>query len=610
MPEKEFELYLSLLVKLLRLSPDQKISIERELRDHFEERFEALVRKGMPRDEAIRRTLEEFGDVAGLANEFTSLSRKHIRRRIMQGTMATAGVAAAIVIWATLFRGPDPAVGPGPNVVAQDEGHVEPDAERNAEVAVAAAPSISEGDVEWIDPGRFLSETLASPTELQFTGTPLREVISYIEDVHNLNILLDTATLSLEGITGEEEVTINMQQIPLHAVLDTILRSVNDVPLAWIQESEVLLITTKDRADGTETTQYYNARDLLADGYTPDSLISMVMTMTEGPWESIDGIGGTIAAFGDLLVAKQSQKTQTDIACTLAGLRSTHREARVVELEQHAPLYAVLDEPIQMQFLGTPLREVVDFIAEIHKVPIFLDAPVLSYAGTTGEEEITIDVNGIKLRSAFQLMLDSVNDVPLDVVIRDGAIWVTTKDAAMNHLGTVIYDVSDITENSDVQTEKLVEVIMGQTEGPWEDIDGTGGLIEVPTPARLACRQSRRAQDEVRAVLAAVRASLEASGGDRSSLTQVSTQAGNAILSDGCRSGTAHRRGVAQPDRARDVEVGPRQLIDAGYRTRSRADRDDPPACSGTHAAEGADRRVGRIQGQARETRSETSGNQ
>src|SRR5262245_32054397 len=172
MPEQEFDLYLSLLVKLLRLSPQQKSSIEAELRDHFEERFEALVRSGVPRDQAIQKTLDEFGDVAGLAHQFTHLSRKHIRRRIMQGTAATVGVAAAVVIWATLFRGPEPAVGPAPNLIAQenaaDATPPKVDIDQQELPVTAHEPYligsiVKNPDVEWIDPSRFMPKWCSQP---------------------------------------------------------------------------------------------------------------------------------------------------------------------------------------------------------------------------------------------------------------------------------------------------------------------------------------------------------------------------------------------------------------------------------------------------------------
>jgi hypothetical protein len=54
MPEKEFEIYLSLLSKLLRLSPAQKAAISDELRDHMEERLETLIQAGVSREDAIK----------------------------------------------------------------------------------------------------------------------------------------------------------------------------------------------------------------------------------------------------------------------------------------------------------------------------------------------------------------------------------------------------------------------------------------------------------------------------------------------------------------------------------------------------------------------------
>jgi hypothetical protein len=62
MPEREFELYLSVLSRMLRLNEQQRDAISDELRDHMEERFEELVRSGMNRDDAIRQALDEFGD--------------------------------------------------------------------------------------------------------------------------------------------------------------------------------------------------------------------------------------------------------------------------------------------------------------------------------------------------------------------------------------------------------------------------------------------------------------------------------------------------------------------------------------------------------------------
>lgn len=527
MPEKEFELYLSLLGKLLRLSPEQKSSIEAELRDHFEERFESLVRSGMPREAAIQKALDEFGDVAGLAHEFTHLSRKHIRRRIMQGTLATAGVAAAVVIWATLFRGPEPAVGPAPNLVAQDNAaNVETDTANTP----ADQPSAEirnwprDAKLEYIDPGQFVSEKLRKEINVEFTGTPLRDVVSYIAEITQLPILFDIPALNENAITGDEEVTLIIHKTPTHAVLDVLLAEVNGVQLAWMEDAEVVQVTTRDKADQTTSTKYYNVRDLLKSGFTHDDLISVVIEMTEGPWEGVDGRGGTIAEFGDLLVVKQSQRTQIDVACTLAGLRSKAPVRLIGNLPADSRIRAALDEATSIEFTGTPLRDVISYIAEVHDIPILLDLPALAEQAITGDEEVSLVVNGIKLRSALQLMLANVNSVPLDVVIQNGLMIVTTKGKADEMLQTVFHDVSEITANDPVQMDKLEEIIENQTAAHWESVHGVGGVLRGASSNLLACRQTRQGQDEVAAVLSAIRTSLQAAGGDRSSITQYATR--------------------------------------------------------------------------------------
>ncbi|MBL8851384.1 MAG: hypothetical protein JNG89_17000 [Planctomycetaceae bacterium] len=521
MPEKEFELYLSLLVRLLRLSPEQKSSIERELRDHFEERFEDLVRRGMPRDEAIQRTLDEFGDVAGLAGEFTQLSRRNIRRRIMQGTAATAGIAAAVVIWATLFRGPEPAGGPAPMLIAQDvtaagdaATHAAPAAEATSELGVdIRAGAVFDGrDAVSIDPGQFLPEKFREPISIEFQGTPLRDVLAYIADATQLPILFDMPALNEEGITGDEEVSM-IQTGPLHTALDILLHNVNQVELAWIQDAEVIRITTKDKADDLKTTQYYNIRDLLEAGHTRDGLRNVVLEATEGPWEPIDGIGGTVSGYGDLLVVKQCQRTQLDVACTLAALRTRGLVRTVGVLQSHYRIGEALDSPTSIEFAGTPVRDVISYISEMHDIPVVLDTSTLSEEGISGDEEVSLAVNGIKLSNALRLLLENINQVELDVIIRNGALWVTTKDEADEFLQTVIYDVADITENDSILMEQLENVIENETRGPWESLHGIGGLMLKATDGLLVCRQTPRMQVDVYSLIGAIRGSMTEAGG-------------------------------------------------------------------------------------------------
>lgn len=104
MSEREFETYLNLLARFLKLSPEQRRAIEKELRAHLEERLDELTEKGYSRDDAIEAALAEFGDAAGLADDFAKATRgPRIRRRIMQTGIGTLAAAAAIALTFTFL---------------------------------------------------------------------------------------------------------------------------------------------------------------------------------------------------------------------------------------------------------------------------------------------------------------------------------------------------------------------------------------------------------------------------------------------------------------------------------------------------------------------------
>lgn len=119
MPDHEFDIYLTMLSQLLRLQPGQREEIADELRDHLEERLAELTDAGVPHDVAVRRALEEFGDAAGLAADFTRISRQRTRRTLMRWTLGTAVVTTVAVFLATAFWPSHPGAPQGPGAKAQ-----------------------------------------------------------------------------------------------------------------------------------------------------------------------------------------------------------------------------------------------------------------------------------------------------------------------------------------------------------------------------------------------------------------------------------------------------------------------------------------------------------
>ncbi len=110
MSQQEFDHYLSLLARMLKLTPTQREEIADELRTHLEERLADLQADGHDRDAAIRLALDEFGDASVLAHDFTETAQraKHqrSRRRLMQTTAGTL-IAAAVVTFAVMTLTPN-----------------------------------------------------------------------------------------------------------------------------------------------------------------------------------------------------------------------------------------------------------------------------------------------------------------------------------------------------------------------------------------------------------------------------------------------------------------------------------------------------------------------
>ncbi len=121
MSEKEFELYLALLSRFLKLSPEQCAAISDELCDHLEERFSELCRDGLSREDAIQRALEEFGDASHLASHFSKLTKQRRRRLVMRCTLASILVASVAIFAIPAFLPQNAVIEIPPRAIAQQK---------------------------------------------------------------------------------------------------------------------------------------------------------------------------------------------------------------------------------------------------------------------------------------------------------------------------------------------------------------------------------------------------------------------------------------------------------------------------------------------------------
>jgi hypothetical protein len=355
MPEREFELYLSVLSRMLRLNEQQKNAISDELRDHMEERFEELVRSGMNRDDAIRQALDEFGDAAGLAVDFTNVSKKRIRRIVMRSTVAVASLAAVCAFFLTDVDPQQPGLPGLGQVVAQNTvtpDDASPDKPKEDSKAASEKPAASSRKpIDFVMAGEVVAPVfLNEPTTGNFVNVPLAEVVEFLSELHNVSILLDRTALGEDGIETDLPITLNVEPFPspdksdqnendaaasrvsdgtvvtLQQSLDWMTRAHG---LEWYVEEGIIHITSLVGEEEREVSRSYFIRQFLVDGFTENSLIETIQEMTSGQWQSIDGGGGTLGLVGDVLTIRQNWQTHREIELLLSTLLNREKEAPV-----------------------------------------------------------------------------------------------------------------------------------------------------------------------------------------------------------------------------------------------------------------------------------------
>jgi len=263
MPEHEFELYLSLLSRFLRLQPAQRDEIADELRDHLEERLEALAARGLSREEAIRTALDEFGDAAELAQHFTYAAHIRQRRLIMRVTFGTVAALAATLLVATAFW-PESPQAPAPRLAVAQAQSKAP-APASAAKKPAAEASFTAEDEEKTAVETKLSKRIG---KLDFEDTPLNEALEFLSEAIDVDILfINRQALTENGVQTDGPVNLQIKRANLTArvALDLVLEPLK---LSYTIRDGLIMVTTAAEAN---QIQVYNVRDLLPNLMLPQT---------------------------------------------------------------------------------------------------------------------------------------------------------------------------------------------------------------------------------------------------------------------------------------------------------------------------------------------------
>lgn len=163
------------------------------------------------------------------------------------------------------------------------------------------------------------------------------------------------------------------------------------------------------------------------------------------------------------------------------------------------PLPDVLLNPVDVEFLDTPLRDVADFLGDQVKTKVFLDEKALKEEGVALDEPINLYCEKTPLYLILNRMLHPKD---LEWYFENKMLFITTRIAAQEILVTKYYPVKPLLDAGYSQ-QVIVDLVQQMTEGPWVDIDGTGGELMF-VGRMLAVRQSYPAHRETAQLLEAL----------------------------------------------------------------------------------------------------------
>jgi len=349
----------------------------------------------------------------------------------------------------------------------------------------------------------LIPKTLSATVTVDFSDTSLHQIAEWIQKNRKITVLFDDAALAKDGIPQSELVTDHLQEQPVYFLLNR-LRSLG---LAWYIEDEILHITTTRVVAARMSTRPYNIGDLLDAGYQRDDLDQTITAGTPGPWETIDGEGGTMKWLGDVLFVRQTDDMHRQVEGLMIALRKHGRQTFTFDPPQHGILRKKLEQKVSVRIDSTPLAKAVQELSRQTGADIRLDVPALRAVGVRDREPVSLTLPDRTLKTVLNVLLA---DLKLTWILRDGVLWITSTKQAADFQKTAVYDVRDLCRNGD-EANALTEAIQTQTTGPWADVDGDGGAIAFPRTGTMMVRHAERGLREVADLLATYRKALTVS---------------------------------------------------------------------------------------------------
>lgn len=201
------------------------------------------------------------------------------------------------------------------------------------------------------------------------------------------------------------------------------------------------------------------------------------------------------------------------------GIRGVSALAQAAELAT-ARIEAALGEKTEIDFVDTPLSDMIDFLKTRHEIQIQLDKKSLADEGVAEDTPITRSLRGITLASALDLIL---GDFDLTFVPHDEVLLVTSRSRAARLVSIKVYPVVDLLVAEDqTRDAKFVPDYEGLVESVAEACQAARGgdacepqIRAFPSAGSLIVTATYDCHSKIRDLLDSLRAAQRAQPGVR-----------------------------------------------------------------------------------------------
>ena len=355
-----------------------------------------------------------------------------------------------------------------------------------------------------IDPATLLPKKLAARATVRFEDKLLREIVEWLQKEQKLDIQLDLKALEEAAYDLYEPLFQELNDEPVYLLLNRL----RNKGLAWYLEDGIVHLTTRAANESQHYTVSYLLSELFDTGYASgDDLINVLQSTIEPTTWKANGGQGSAIVLGDVLFIRQTSDVHLQVAGLLAALKTHGRQTFVIDPPEHQKLRELLEQPVTVKIQNVPFQKAIPELSKILKIKILVDQKALDDAAFDDRTLMTIEAQQQKLRHVLRGL---TANYALTTVLRDGALWITTKTAAENAQITAVYDVRDLCQDES-EGDALISTI-GEQASPtaWKMNGGQGDVIMAKNGV-MVVNQTEEIQDEVLRLLENYRTALRSS---------------------------------------------------------------------------------------------------